>query len=128
MRKCAVHGCRLGAGMLVNNVPLCLGHSVAARGRLVRRGLTLSSFKGDVLQLLKEPFTPDSPPDGSGPTSRAESQPALPTAATAEAPLEAETVDSRPPAEPQPPPQPPLEADMEAALATLAANPAFAKV
>jgi hypothetical protein len=117
--------------MSVNNVPLCLGHAVAARGRLLRRGLRMSSFRGDVLALLREPLMPDRRrPDGAkrepaGAPAAADPSPEIPPAAASapagDAPLAG-------PAEAPQAALPPLEVDIEAALTILAENPAFAKV
>lgn len=88
----------------------------------------MGSFEGNVLQLLKEPFTPEPGPDGRHPRVAAELQAERPPAASEEAPLASDVTQPPPSVEPHPAPQPPLEADVEAALATLAGNPAFAKV
>jgi hypothetical protein len=62
-RGCAVDDCKLPSGGAFNGVPLCVGHSAAVRGRLVKMGMQPVDFNGDVLQLLAAPATPDTEPD-----------------------------------------------------------------
>jgi len=58
------------AAVITRGTPLCAGHSAAISGRLVRLGIKINDYQGDVLDLLKEAPAPSQDQQVGSPTAQ----------------------------------------------------------